>query len=373
MTGTITRRGKKSWRIKYDMPPGEDGVRRIAYVTVKGSEKDAQKMLRAKLSAIDDGVHVDPSKFTVGEYLDDWLKKAAPLTAKARTLERYQEFVRLQIKPHLGDVKLQALRPKHMTDWHQALIDEGRLALSTIAAAHGALRTALAHAVKTEILARNVAKIISPPKVEKDEVVSLTEDQVADVLDKLRDDPLYPIVAVAIGTGARRGEIAALTWADIDLDAKTMKIRRALEQTKEHGIRVKGPKSKAGKRTISLPAVAVAALREHRIKTLELRLVCGAGALPADAPVFATIEGKWPSPDAITDQWRYAVKRLDLPKIRLHGLRHAHASALIAAGLDIITISRRLGHSKASITLDVYGHLFTENDTAAADAIDAIF
>ena len=102
-------------------------------------------------------------------------------------------------------------------------------------------------------------------------------------------------------------------------------------------------------------------------------MALGAGALPADAPVFATIEGKWPSPDAITDQWRYAVKRLDLPKIRLHGLRHAHASALIAAKLDIITISRRLGHSKASITLDVYGHLFTENDTAAADAIDAIF
>ena len=373
MTGTITKRGKASWRIKYDMPPGEDGVRRIAYVTVKGTKKDAEKALRAKLSTIDAGTHVDPSQLTLGAYLDDWLKTAAPRTAKARTLERYQEFVRLQIKPHLGDVKLQALRPKHMTDWHQTLIDEGRIAPLTIAAAHGALRTALAHAVKTEILARNVAKIISPPKVEKVEVASLTEAQVADVLDKLSDDPFYPIAAVAIGTGARRGEIAALTWADIDLDAKTMTIRRALEQTKKYGIRVKAPKSKAGKRTISLPAVTVAALREHRIQTLELRLALGAGALPADAPVFATIEGGWPSPDGITDQWRAAVKRLDLPKVKFHALRHSHASALIAAKLDVITISRRLGHSKASITLDVYGHLFTENDTAAADAIDAIF
>jgi integrase len=373
MTGTITKRGKKSWRIQYDLPRDENGERRIAYATIRGTRKDAEKALRAKLSAIDAGTHVDPSKLTVGGFLDNWLTTAAPLTAKARTLERYQEFVRLQIKPHLGDVKLQALRPKHMTDWHQALIDEGRLAPSTIAAAHGALRTAIAHAVKTEILARNVAKIISPPKVEKDEVVSLTEDQVADVLDKLSGDPVYPIAAVAIGTGARRGEIAALTWADIDLDAKVMKIRRSLEQTKKYGIRVKAPKSKAGKRTISLPALAVDALREHRIKTLELRMVLGAGALPADAPVFATIEGEWPSPDGITDQWRAAVKRLDLPKIRFHALRHSHASALIAAGLDVITISRRLGHSKASITLDVYGHLFTENDTAAADAIDAIF
>ncbi len=373
MTGTITKRGKSSWRIKYDLPPGDDGVRRIAYVTVKGTKKAAERVLRAKLSAIDAGTHVDPSKLTVGEFLDDWLTKTAPLTAGPRTLERYQEFVRLQIKPHLGDVLLQALRPKHISDWHQTLIDEGRIALVTIAAAHGALRTALERAVKTEVLARNVAKIITPPKTVKVEVTSLTKDQVADVLDKLAGHPLYPIVALAIGTGMRRGEIGALTWADVDLGGRTMTIRRSLEQTRAHGIRVKAPKTKAGTRTISLPALAVDALREHRIKTLERRIALGAGALPPDAPVFATIEGAWPSPAAITDQWRTAVEQLDLPKVRLHALRHSHASALIAAGLDVITISRRLGHSKASITLDVYGHLFTNNDTAAAEAIDAIF
>ena len=371
--GSIIRRGKRSWRVKYDLPRDEAGGRRIAYATVKGTRKDAEKVLRAKLSAIDAGTHVDPSKLTVGEFLDDWLTKAAPLTAGPRTLERYQEFVRLQIKPHLGDVLLQALRPKHISDWHQTPIDEGRIALVTIAAAHGALRTALERAVKTEVLARNVAKIITPPKTVRVEVTSLTKDQVADVLDKLAGHPLYPIVAVAIGTGARRGEITALTWADVDLDGRAMTIRRSLEQTHAHGIRVKAPKTKAGTRTISLPALTVDALREHRIKTLELRLALGAGALPPDAPVFATIEGAWPSPAAITDQWRTAVEQLNLPKVRLHALRHSHASALIATGLDVITISRRLGHSKASITLDVYGHLFTNNDTAAAEAIDAIF
>ena len=343
MTGTITRRGKKSWRIKYDMPPGDDGVRRIAYVTVKGTRKDAEKELRAKLSTIDAGIHIDPSNLTVGEFLDDWLKTAAPKKAGPKTLERYGEFVRHQIKPRLGTKKLQALQPKHISDWHQALQDEGRLALSTIAAAHGTLRTALTYATKIGLVARNVARIISAPTVEKDEVAILSQDQVSDVLDKLKGHSLYPIVAVAIGTGARRGEIAALTWGDVDLDAKTMTIRRSLEQTRAHGIRVKVPKTKAGTRTISLPALTVDALREHRIKTLELRMALGAGALPADAPVFATIEGTWPSPAAITDQWRTATERLDLPKVRLHALRHSHASALIAAKLDVITISRRLG------------------------------
>ena len=152
-----------------------------------------------------------------------------------------------------------------------------------------------------------------------------------------------------------------------------MTIRRSLEQTRAHRIRVKAPKTKAGTRTISLPTVAVDALREHRIKTLELRMALGAGALPADAPVFGSIEGDWPNPEKITDGWRRSVKALGLPKVTFHALRHCHASALIAAGLDVITVSRRLGHSKASITLDVYGHLFTNNDAAATAAIDAIF
>ena len=372
MTGTITRRGKKSWRIKYDLPRDDNGERRIAYVTVKGTRKDAEKELRAKLSAIDAGTHVDPSKITVARYLDDWLDNAAPKSVKPKALERYRGLVRLQIKPYLGDIELQRLRPRDLTAWHNKLLDEGKISARTIGHAHGTLRTALAHATKNEILQRNVARIIQSPAAEKADIDILTEDQVADALARLDGHPLYPIIAVAVGTGARRGEIAGLIWSDINLDARTMTIQRSLEQTKA-GIRVKAPKTKAGTRTITLPTVAVQALREHRIKTLELRMVCGAGALSDDAPVFGTLEGDWPSPYNITLQWRRAVVALGLPKVTFHSLRHSHASALIAAKLDVLTISHRLGHSKASITLDVYGHLFKDNDTAAADAIDAIF
>ncbi len=371
--GTIIRRGKHSWRCKYDLPRDEAGGRRIAYVTVKGTRKDAERELRAKLTAIDTGTHVDPSAVTVGEFLHDWLDTVAPRTTAPKALERYRGLVKNQIAPHLGPKPLQKLRPKDVGDWHQTLIDSGKIGARTIRHAHGVLRTALSYATKNEILQRNVAKIITPPAAEKAKVATLTEGQIAGVLDKLAGHPLYPIVAVAIGTGARRGEIAALTWADIDLDVKTMTIRRSLEETRAHGIRVKAPKTKAGTRTISLPAVAVDALREHRIKTLELRMALGAGAPRDDAPVFATLEGEWLTPDSITAQWRRTAKALQLPKVTFHSLRHCHASALIAAGLDVLTISHRLGHSKASITLDVYGHLFKDDDTAAADAIDAIF
>lgn len=183
---------------------------------------------------------------------------------------------------------------------------------------------------------------------------------------------IYPIAAVALGTGARRGEIAALRWSDIDLDAATMRIERPLEQTKA-AIRVKCPKTESGYRTVSLPAFVVAALSEHRREQLELRMALGAGALPKDAPVFGTIEGGWPNPYMISDRWRDAVKNRKLPKLTFHSLRHSHASALIAAGLDVVSISRRIGHASPALTLSIYSHMFEDKDDAAAAAIDAAF
>ncbi len=124
---------------------------------------------------------------------------------------------------------------------------------------------------------------------------------------------------------------------------------------------------------MSLPIFVVAALRDHRRETLEVRLKLGIGALPGDAPVFGDFAGDWPSPHNITHCWRAAVTRLGLPKITFHALRHSHASALIAAGLDVVTVSRRLGHASPALTLSIYSHLFTNKDAEAATALDKVF
>ena len=279
-------------------------------------------------------------------------------------------MARLQIVPHLGEIHLQRLRPADIAAWHQAL---GRTALGakSIQHAHGLLRTALGYAAKIEVVERNVAAIITPPAAARVEVEILNAEQIAETLRKLKGRPMYPIVALALGTGARRGELAALRWDDLDLDGATVRIERALEQTKE-GIRVKGTKTAAGRRTVSLPAFAVEALRDHRRQTLELRLAVGAGALPVGAPVFGDIEGTWPNPHTITLRWRAAVTRLGLPKITFHALRHSHASALIAANLDVVSVSKRLGHANPALTLSVYSHLFTNKDDQAAGVMDAV-
>ena len=368
-SGTITRRGKSSWRIKYDLPRDESGQRRIAWATVRGKRADAEKELRRRLSAIDHGVHVDPSTLTVGEYLKSWLADVAPQSVAPKALERYHGLVRNQIAPRLGTVQLQKLRPADVAAWHQKLVGAGEISKRTIRAAHGVLRTALAHAAAVEIIERNVASIVKPPKADPVKVAILNADQIADTLAKMEGHSLYPIVALAIGTGARRGEIAALRWSDVDLAGATVRIDHSLEQTGA-GIRVKEPKTKAGRRTISLPSFAVAALRDHRRRQLELRLAVGAGKLPPTAPVFGNVEGDWPNPYSISDRWRDAVKSRKLPKITFHALRHSHASALIAAGLDIVSISSRLGHASPALTLGVYSHLFNNDDSKAAAAIE---
>ena len=372
MKGTIIRRGKSSWRLKYDLPrDSETSERRIAYKTVRGKRADAEAELRAILHKIDRGVSIDPSRITIAEYLNDWLTTVVPHRVAPKALERYRGLVRNQINPFLGHIELQKVRPRDIDRWLKDLLAESKLAPRTIRHAHGVLRTALNHAAAIELIERNVATLVKPPTSERKVVEILTAEQVVDALDKLRDHPsLFPIVTVALSTGARRGEIAALRWGDIDLEAATVRIERALEQTAE-GLRVKAPKTAAGRRTVSLPAFAVAALRDHRRETLEQRLALGIGALPADAPVFGDHEGNWPSPYSISDRWRNAVKNRKLPKVTFHALRHSHASALIAAGLDVVAVSRRLGHASPALTLSVYSHLFSTNDDKAAAAIDA--
>ena len=370
MNGSITRRGKRSWRLKYDLPRDETGARRIAYATVKGTRAEAEKELRRRLTAIDKGMSVDPSAQTVAEYLDEWLSDVAPASVGEVTLIRYRSLCRIQIKPHLGRIPLQKLRPRDVSIWLQAL-RKTDLSARSVQHAHAVLRCALNHAAAVELVERNVASVVKPPSRPRDEVAILTSNQITDTLAKIEGHWLYPIVALAIGSGARRGEIAALTWADIDLDAATVRIARSVEQSRA-GLRIKPPKTAAGVRTVSLPVFVIAALRVHRQKTLELRLQLGAGALPADAPVFGSIDGGWRNPQSITDSWRDAVKSRGLPSTTFHSLRHFHASALIAAGLDVVTVSRRLGHANPGITLSAYSHLFQNKDAQAAEAIDAV-
>jgi integrase len=365
--GSIRKRGKKSWALKFDVA-SDDGKRRTRYATVRcDTRREAQAELTKLLAASDAGTLPDPSNATVTEYIDAWL--AAP-KGSAKTMERYGELAANQIKPHLGAHKLQRLKPEHVQTWHGTLIGTG-LSPRTVKHAHKLLHRVLTDAVKNGTLARNVAGVHAPPSVEEDEIEILTGDQVTDVLAKLDGHNLFPIVSLALATGMRRGELLGLQWGEVDLDAGTLRVERSLEETKS-GLRLKPPKSRRGRRNISLPAEAVAMLRDHRVRQMKIRLALGMGRPDAEMLVFSDVEGELLKPHTISRAWRRVVAAKKLPAVTFHALRHTHASMLIRAGVDILTISRRLGHSKAAITLDVYGHLIDGADAAAAKAIEGV-
>jgi integrase len=374
MRRSITRRGKSSWRLKYDV--GADPVtskRRTRYVTVRGRRQDAERELTRLLNEVHNGTSIDPSKVTVAEYLLAWLDGINGLSLK--TAERYRQLSEQQIIPHIGAIRLQKLKPSQVQDWHGKLLRGGgkngrSLSPRTVGHAHRVLHRALQSAVEIETLPRNVAGVVRAPNVEPQEVSILSAQEIGGALSKLQGHPLYPIVALALATGMRRGDLLGLHWEDVDLDASTVRIERALEETGA-ALRLKAPKTKNGRRTISLPPSAVEVLRAHRLKQLEMRVALGQGKPEPGALVFSTIRGTPISPDNLSRDWRRAVAALDLPSVTFHALRHSHASALIASGLDVLTVSRRLGHGSPVVTLNTYAHLFAKTDEKAAAAIEA--
>jgi integrase len=373
--GNITRRGAASWRLKFEAGVRDPvtGARRTRFVTVQGTKKAAQRELIRLLAEVENGTAVDPSRVTVAEYLRGWLDSDRDLSPK--TLERYRQLVDQQIVPHLGATLLQKLRPAQVHDWHAILLKSGGkdgrpLAARTVGHAHRVLHRGFERAIRLETVGRNPAHIVPPPKPEAEEIAILSAEQIADVPCRLEGHPLHPIVTLALSTGMRRGELCGLPWGALDLDGAVVRVERSLEET-ESGLRFKPPKTRHGRRSISLPPQAVETMRAHRRHQLEYRLVLGLGKLGSDDLVFPLPDGSPYPPDKLSRDWGNVVRDKKLPRVTFHALRHSHASALIAAGIDIVTVSGRLGHGSPAITLTVYAHAFHKTDAAAARAIEA--
>ena len=370
MKGHIRRRGERSFELKFDA--GRDpatGKRVIQYQSFKGTKREAQVKLATLIAAVDQGSFVEPSKIAIIDFVrlrvDAW-QAAGTITAK--TAQRYRELTENQII-HIGAKPLQKLRMLDVEAWHATLKNNG-LAPRTIGHAHRVLSKALKDAVNNDMLVKNVATAKPAPKVDADET-SICQD-VPGLVEKLGTNArLHVPGMVALFSGMRLGEILALRWGRVDLDRNIIQVREAVEYTRAHGLRFKSPKSKAGRRDITMPDLLIETLREYRKAQLELRIKLGAGNLLDDGLLFADLEGTLPSPNSISAAWSDFAKAIGVPEVTFHALRHTHASQLISEGVDIVTISKRLGHAKPTITLAIYAHLFQKDDSEAAAAINA--
>jgi integrase len=377
MKGHIVERSPGHFAIVLDLKVG--GARKRKWHSFKGTKREAQVECARLIAAMDEGAYVEKNKLTVKQFLNDRLaaweaaKRIAPKSA-----ERYRELLDGQILPHLGEKLLQNLTVKDVEDWHGTLISSGRkdgkggIAARSVGHAHRLLNRMLKEAQRFDLIVKNpIVDNESLPKVRQQEVQIVSEDQLPVLLEKIRGHKIEPVALLALFCGLRRGEILALKWGNIDLDRSVLRVRHSLEETRAGGVRFKEPKSKAGRRDVTLPDVVVGVLRRHRIEQLELRAKLGLGRPSDDDLVFWQHNGQPIGPRHFSaNVWPAAARKIGMPKITFHSLRHCHASQLIAAGVDVVTISKRLGHSSPNITLGTYAHLFATSDERAAKAIN---
>jgi integrase len=370
MRGHIRERSPGHWAIVFDARDPRTGQRKRRWHRFKGTKREAQ-IECARLISVQSGAAVDPSRLTLAQFLDRFEADWVAVHVSARTGERYRQLLD-HARRHLGDRQLQKLRPADLAALYATLARAGS-APRTISHVHSVVFQALRQAKIWGVIRDNVAEAVKAPPVPDQELPILQPDRARELLEVLRDHPLYLIAALALATGMRRNEILALRWQDVDLDTGRLRVELSLEETTTHGIRFKAPKTRNGRRTISLPAHVVADLKAHWRAQQEQRLAIGLGKAPPDSQVLATFEGKPQSPNAITKGWPRAMAAVGMPGVTLHSLRHTHASMLIASGMDVLTISRRLGHGSPTITLRVYGHLIHGSDDRAAQVVEAAF
>jgi integrase len=376
MAGSITRRGKRSWRLKFDIGRDPTGERRTQYITVKGTKKEAEQELARQLAAVADSNYVERTNVTVAEYARHWLATIAPSRTTAKTQERYGEIIKKHIVPAIGAVALQKLNGTRIDAFYAHLRTAGRrdgkggLAPQTVQHIHMLLSQILASAVKAQKLRQSpMVAVQTTPKVRREEIQVLDEVELAALFRRLKGRSIYMPVVLAASTGMRRGEVLALRWRDIDLHRGDLRVAQVLEQTKA-GIAIKEPKTERSRRTISLPSRLVEELRQHRKAQAELRLKLGLGKVERDL-VFPTWDGEVRSPRSFTKEFSREVEAAKLPHVTFHGLRHMHLTYLLRSGVPLHVVSARAGHANPTVTLNTYAHVLPGDQDGATAVIDA--
>lgn len=401
MTGSVTQRGD-SFLLKWELPrsPEAPNKRRYGYKSVKvKTKKEARAILREILTSVDTGTYVAPQKMTVGAWADEWLKSYAAPAVSQKTLERYRELLTLHVSRHIGGIEIQKLTAPLIQGLYAKLRAVGKgprhnvpgedasgLSERTILHVHRVFSQCLKQARIAGVIVRNPAEDVKAPKPSKKNssagqgtrrtvIQALTGERLDELLKGFRAKSLFPIVATLAGTGMRRGEVLALRWSDVDLDKGYIRIERAIEDTKEHGVQINGwPKNDASRRTIGIDQGLAALLRQHWKAQAEAALKLGV-RLSADTLVFPSspVEPMQPRhPRAVTKEFTAHAKALGFNGFRLHDLRHTHATLLLTRGTTLNVVARRLGHSSPVITLSVYGHVLPEAEDQAVKVSGAL-
>jgi integrase len=351
----------------------EDNVqRRQEFHTGYESKKEAEQELAKVLAALATGVHIEPSKMLLADFLrNEWLPAIRP-TIRPTTFCSYETHVLRHIIPRVGMLPLKQITGVQVNLLYARLLSEpdvhGRLlAPATVRRVHATLHRALKDAVRWSKLPRNPVDSADPPRAQgfDREMKVWTAAQLRTFLTSERESKLYPLWLTLTTTGMRRGEALGLAWEDLDLEAGHLSIKKTLIMN-GYATMLSTPKTKKGRRMIVLDQATVSTLRRLRTAAMKEHL-CRGIPWSESQPVFVTETGESYHPERVSKLFAQAAKKAGLPVIRLHDVRHSYATLALSAGVHPKIISERLGHANIAITLDCYSHcLPTLSEEAAA-------
>lgn len=361
--GSIRKRPDGKWEARLSLP---NGKRKSLYGKTR---REVQDKLKSAQRDLDNGLNLAGAQQTVGQFLDHWLEDVVRPSVRPRTHHSYALLVRLHLKPELGHIQLTKLTPQHVQAMMSRKTAAG-LSPRTVQYIRAVLRRALGQAMKWSLVGRNVATLVDPPRSVRKPVEPLTAEQARHFLNHAKDDRLGPLFHIAITTGLRQGELFGLRWDDVDLEVGTLTVRHALQRM-DGKLQLVEPKTTLSRRTINLPASAVAVLRTRRIRQLEERLL--AGSQWSDwGLVFTSSIGTPLEPSNVCKRLHLLLGAAGLPRQRFHDLRHCAASLLFAGGVAPRTIMGIMGHSQISLTMNTYAHLSPALQQDAAERLDAL-
>jgi integrase len=345
----------------------EDGTRRSLYARTR---QGASRLLADALRDKERGLTSLGDRQTVEQYLVSWLG-VCKHTVKPGTWRRYRDFVRLHIVPAVGTVALAKLTAQHVQALYARKLDDG-LAPATVRQMHAVLHKALQTALRLGLVQRNVADMVDAPRIPQREMAILSETQVQRLLEVAAGDHLEALYVVALATGMRLGELLALRWKDVDLEAASLQVRATLKRSEDGTFVFAEPKTIQSRRRVALPATAAIALQRHRVRQREQQVRVG-HAWPSVDLVFPAENGEpLDGISVLRSEFYPLLQRADLPRVRFHDLRHTAATLLLSRGVDVKVVSEMLGHSTIAITLAIYYHVRPHKQQEAADVMDRL-
>ena len=370
MAGQLIQRGERSWLVRVFV--GRDpstGKRKYHNKTIHGNKKDAQRYLNRVLRERDTDTFVEPSRETLGEYLQRWLEASAKPRVRERTYWDYRLLLARYIRPGLEHRRLSQLTPAEIQGLYGEMLARG-LSSRTVRLTHSVLRSALEQAVRWGLLARNPAALVDLPRRERREMRAFSPAEASRFLEAAQENRWYALWMLLVTAGLRPGEALGLRWSD--MDGNKVRVQRTLVRQDGAGWRLEEPKTDRSRRTVVLPDSMVRVLQQHRVRQAEEKLRAGPDYADLGL-VFANRAGQpLDYRTVVRRHFKPLLRKADLPAIRPYDLRHTCATLLLTLGEHPKVVSERLGHSSITQTLDTYSHVLPDMQQQTAERLETL-